>query len=520
MEIEAGATILAVAGPRCHRLRGDGLVIDLEIVPEVSAALVHCHPEGVVPRLTVRNWSHRPREGARLQIAVAHCGETAEVAVPPLDPGQSLDLPSPAFRLESGALSALERSLRPVTVRLAGKPLASPEPINCLMLAHNEWPYAEEHWLSLAAFVLCNHPLVAQATLDASAHLQERERADPATALHALYDYFHSQWHLVYCLEPPHPDVQSQKIRLPHQVLLDFAQRYGEGTCLDLALLFAACLERLRLQPLLAILDMGDCRHALVGCWRQAGARVESLLLGDDVEQQRALSRRLQGAIWVDPTTCAWDPAHPANRLEYARSCEIAEGYLAGATDALRPPTFLFGIDVAAARVYDGVGPLPFSGEPQWSDWARRALQEAQACAATVPTQLATVPLLIGLLGLQASVIREVWPSRLGSIHAARERLVGRLPKRASETRPSDGYLQACRLALDHARAEGSPLVLESHLLSGLLETPSAALDQALRLLGTDRSELLASLRDLQGGTRRRETSYSLFSQFDPQLAD
>jgi hypothetical protein len=127
---------------------------------------------------------------------------------------------------------------------------------------------------------------------------------------------------------------------------------------------------------------------------------------------------------------------------------------------------------------------------------------------------------LIGLIDLEASAVREVWPLRLGSSSLAGDRLVLRLPKRPGATRPSDGYLQACRLALDHARADGSPLVLESHLLRALLETPSAALDQALQFLGTDRAELLASLRGLQRGARQRETSYSLFSQFDPQLAD
>jgi hypothetical protein len=519
-EIRVGATSLMLVGPRWHRLRCNGLVVDLEIVAEISAALVHCYPDTVVPRVTVRNWSDRPRAQSRLQIVVAGCGETEAIEIPPLEPGQCLDLPSPAFRLGSDAHGSLERGLRSVSVRLDGQPLEKAEPIDCLLLAHNEWSYAEEHWLSLAAFVLCNHPLVAQATLDASAHLQETARADPATVLNALHDYFYTHWHLQYCLEPPHQDVQSQKVRLPHQVLLDLTQRYGEGTCLDLALLFAACLERLRLQPLLAVLDIGDCRHALVGCWREAGARVESLLVGDDAEQRRSLSQRLQGAIWIDPTSIAWDPANPGNRLEFARSCEVAAGYLADATHERSIATLLFGVDIAAARVYDRIGPLPFAGEPQWSESSRRALQEAQASADAVPTQLATVPLLIGLIGLEEGVVREMWPARLGNGNLARERLLRGLPMRPGATRPSDGYLQACRLALERARAEGSPLVLESHLLSGLLETPSTALDQALHLLGTDRAELLALLRDLQRGARQRETSYSLFSQFDPQLAD
>jgi hypothetical protein len=454
-------------------------------------------------------------------VAVDRFGQTEEVEIPGLEPGQSLELRPPSFSLDAGAERLLERGRQRVTVRLDGQPLASPEPVDCLVLAHNEWSYAEEHWLSLAAFVLDNHPLVAQATLDACAGLGEDERADPALALGALYTYFHSVWHLRYCLEPPHGEVQSQKIRLPHQVLLDFPRRSGEGTCLDLALLFAACLERQRLQPLLAILDMGDVRHALVGCWRQSGPRLESLLAGgDDAVQRAELARRLQAALWIDPTGCAWDGAHPAGRLEYSRAGEVAAGYLMGADNQAPQPTLLFAVDVAAARAYDRIGPLPFAGEPQWSEPAQRALQGAESCAATVPTQLATVPLFIGFIDLEQSLVREVWPPRLGSLKLARERLVRGLPRRPGGAKPSDGYAQACRLALDRARAEGSPLVLESHLLAALLETPSAALDQALRVLGADRMELLAALRAYQRGERSGESHYSQFSQFDPQLVE
>jgi hypothetical protein len=495
-EIQAGVTTLLLAGPTWRRFRGDGLVIEVEITPAINYALVHWRPDLVVSRLVVRNWSSTQTRAAQLTVAVARCGESDPLAIPPLAPGEGRALAPPGFRLDHLLETQTERIKRAVSVRLDGRSLEG-ERVDCWILAHNEWSTADEHRLALAAFVLPNHPLVAQATLDAAPPGGWSD--DPAGALSALYGYFAQRWHLAYRVEPPHWDARSQKIRLPHQVLLDPLQRRGEGTCIDLALLLAACLERLGHQPLIAILDLGAWQHALVGCWRRTAERLESLV-GDR-------QRLVEGAHWVDATGSAWDAMDPACHVSFDEAAAVA-------AELLADQPLLFGLDVVAARRQDGVTPLPFGGAPLWSEAAAQAIDAARACAAAVPTQLSTIPLLIGLLSVEAGLTRQILAAQLGDADAVCERLRAALPRQQPPPAPSQNYVTIRHLAQTAAQAEGSPFVLEYHLLAALLDTPTASLDRALEWLGSSRHALRAALDQVRGGGAGPRSTYSVFSEF------
>jgi ATP-dependent Clp protease ATP-binding subunit ClpA len=160
------------------------------------------------------------------------------------------------------------------------------------------------------------------------------------------------------------------------------------------------------------------------------------------------------------------------------------------------------------------VTPLPFGGEPLWSEAAAQTLEAARACAAAVPTQLSTVPLLIGLLSVEAGLTRGILAAHLGPIDAVRQRLTAALPRQQPTPAPSQNYVTIRRLAQTVARAEGSPFVLEYHLLVALLDTPTTRLDQALRWLGTSRAAVRAALEQARAGAAGPESTYSVFSEF------
>jgi hypothetical protein len=61
-----------------------------------------------------------------------------------------------------------------------------------------------------------------------------------------------------YALEPLNWTRQTQLVRTPAEVVFT-----GQGTCLDLALLFASCLEENRIHPVILVLK----GHALAGFW-------------------------------------------------------------------------------------------------------------------------------------------------------------------------------------------------------------------------------------------------------------
>lgn len=63
-----------------------------------------------------------------------------------------------------------------------------------------------------------------------------------------------------YVSAPPSFETNGQKIRIPHQVLHDESK---QGTCLDLAILFATCLEAVSLNSVLFIIP----GHAFAGVW-------------------------------------------------------------------------------------------------------------------------------------------------------------------------------------------------------------------------------------------------------------
>jgi hypothetical protein len=145
--------------------------------------------------------------------------------------------------------------------------------------------------------VLPNNPRVAEAAGEIS--LQVGVGATPEEALAQVYAHFHDTWNLSYQFEPPTANAANrvvQKIRLPHQVI-DPLRRSGAGTCIDLAVLVAACLEHLHKQPLIAIVDTGTVLHALVGCWHTGQSGVRALYTGDAWQTDL-----LRNAVWVDVT--------------------------------------------------------------------------------------------------------------------------------------------------------------------------------------------------------------------------
>jgi hypothetical protein len=493
-EIVVGETTLMLAPPGWRRLRGDGLVVDLELAPAVSLALAGLGLP-VVSRLLAQNLSSQATTLAgRLAIGLGPFAPPVSVDVPPLGPTARLALPAPALALDRQALERQTEAVDwPLTAELNGRPLYGEA--GCRILAHNEWSYAPEHRLSLAAFVQPNHPLVAQLALDA---LRAERSAEPERLLRALYAHLAESWQLEYQLEPPHWHTASQKIRLPHQALARPERREGQGTCLDLALLFAACLEHLGLQPLVAIVDMTTWRHALVGVRLRPGAGLEPLLF--------ETRRLLDDVVWIDPTGCTRDP-----------DCRLgADEAVRAAIMCLDERPLLFGLDVAAARA-ESITPLPFAGTPPWSDQVAAAVQAARRHAEAAATPLGTVSLFVGLLGIDG-LTRQLVDQTPGSGPAVAERLCRALRLPAGwPDRATRSYRLTVALAESQAKDDGSPWVLERHVLRALLDIRSESLDRALASLGLSRAGLAQVLGAAEPGVASMLSTYSVFQEVRPE---
>jgi hypothetical protein len=255
-------------------------------------------------------------------------------------------------------------------------------------------------------------------------------------------------------------------------------------------LLFAACLENLGLQPVIAILDVGQWWHALVGCWDPPEPALETLRF-----DARAVVDR---AIWVDPT-CATRDARI--RRPFADARTEAEEYFI-------EEGLIFALDVVAARG-DGITPLPFAGQPSWSPGVGRVIEAASAHTKRSSTQLCSAALLAALLTDGDGLTGDLVGSAVGDVSAAARTIVAALPPSPPAPPSSAGYQQILDAARSRARSVGSPTVLEVHVLGALLSTRSASLDRALGLLGTDQQRLLQALSDLMVGADSLSSAFS-----------
>jgi DNA polymerase III delta prime subunit len=137
------------------------------------------------------------------------------------------------------------------------------------LMAYDQWTGTEILPELLAAFVTPNHPVLSRILVNASkfldtwtgeSSLDEYQTKDPnrvRSQVAAVYEALRSE-SLVYCTPPASFEKYGQRVRLVDKVLTEKI-----GTCLDLTLLFASCLEAIGIRPLLVLLK----GHIFVGAW-------------------------------------------------------------------------------------------------------------------------------------------------------------------------------------------------------------------------------------------------------------
>lgn len=222
------------------------------------------------------------------------------------------------------------------------------EPIT--LLARNEWCGLVALPEILAAFVLPNDPAV-MSILGRAADLlkestgrsslngyQDKSRKRAWEQVAAIYKAI-GELEIRYINPPASFENSGQKVRFPSEII---SQRFG--TCLDLALLFAACCEQAGLRPFVFIHD----GHAYAGCWLEERSLPEPA--GDDLQHVRKLAADEFITVF-ETTTIAGGNAGTLTDAEL-----LARPHLH--TD--RP--FRLALDVQAARSAR-IHPLPIPGQ-------------------------------------------------------------------------------------------------------------------------------------------------------------
>lgn len=270
------------------------------------------------------------------------------------------------------------------------------------VLAHDEWPGLRFLPEILAAFALPNHPVVEGVLSQASSLLkqwtgdgslsgyQSKERERVLYMGAAVFASL-QQLGIAYSSPPASFEQQGQKIRLPDRILENRL-----GSCLDLSVFYAACVEQAGLFPLV-ILTKG---HAFPGFWL-----IEETFQDSAIEEPLSLRKRVDlGEICLVEATLLTQT--PPVRFEQAAA--MAKGRLANLSE------FLCAIDIQRARK-SRIRPIPLQLGEMSAPGAGGARQSPASLAADwTPPSPETV------LGDPGATSRKVQDSQSGETPAGR----------------------------------------------------------------------------------------------------
>ncbi len=184
------------------------------------------------------------------------------------------------------------------------------------LLPADEWKDSETDRVWLPSFILPRDPAVDQVLDRARKHLMTLadnrdtsfdgyQALDPDDTksmenidlqVRALWATIVGDYGIRYISPPPSYSKYGQRLRTPTQIV---ANRYG--TCIDLALLFAACLEQIDIYPVIFLLE----GHAFSGYWRNDERYMRFMEASqDDVADLTLMGSTNQGketSPWVFP---------------------------------------------------------------------------------------------------------------------------------------------------------------------------------------------------------------------------
>ena len=319
------------------------LQVDFDVDDEVNYSLLHNNRE-LVSKLTLTKLVDGTLEDitVRVELCVGAQNYPYRYTHLVLDEVQLALAPQIKIPLTAN----LQRSLRErvqstvyVKVTCCGR-TAWEETRRVTLIPVDEWVDDTNNNPWLPSFVLPRDPAILE-IINASRRYLIGITDDPAAGfdgyqseanavdkqVQAIWTALVNEYRLQYINPPPAYSQQSQRLRTPSEILAS-----KSGTCIDLALLIASCLEYIGVYPVLVLLT----GHAFVGYWRSEEAH-DSLVSIETIPSKVPVvgdkSSREGGLPYVDPY--GW-------RLTRLNLDEIKE-YVASGDLIMLEATFLTG---------------------------------------------------------------------------------------------------------------------------------------------------------------------------------
>ncbi len=305
----------------------------------------------IIRKLYLENLSDENLHNLKIEIkGEPHFVNSWEGAVAVLPKNQIIEVEVNGFKLIGKFLSEL-------TEKLAGDLIVSvsmndaillTESYNVDILAYDQWNGVGMLPEMLAAFVTPNHPEISNILQLASEILgkwtgnpsfdayQSKNPDRVKKQMGAIFEAI-ANLDIIYCSPPASFENQGQRIRMCDTI---FSQKLG--TCVDMAILYASCMEAIGLNPLLIILE----EHAFVGGWLIDDTFVNSV--NDDISLlKKRIAYGINEIVLIE-STCM----NAGNIQSFDEAIISANNHLA------KEEKFVLFIDVRRAR-HSGIKPLP-----------------------------------------------------------------------------------------------------------------------------------------------------------------
>jgi len=479
--------------------------VSVRCLANINYSLVHA---GIpfLSNVTVHNDSDAVLRAFELQLLLPGFAEATGIVVPSIPAKGSVDIhPLPNCLFNELGLRDLGEPLK-ITMRalMDGTTLQLAPLVEAVLLPPNAWDCIG-HYQALAGFVMCDADAVKEIIKRARYELRRlwkgglgfvdlRQSGDPRAiiaTLKALYYCLQERYQITYELERRSYAADWQLIRFHDEILDDLT-----GTCIDLALLFAACLESVHRDPLILIVEVGQdpvnstgIQHAIIGCWR-----VESLSTEPLIRDQRQLLRWItSGEILI------LDPTGFSRTREYPDGMSFPECEVSGKKYVDKCPV-AYALDIRAARDA-GLTPMPLGRGLRYSRSAWLAIYRARREAQRLKSPaISARHLLLGLLRLVDGELHRVLAAFGTGIPAAiaesAERSLEPSGRQQYSARETDDWRAILQCAEKKAQVRTGSLVKEGDLVTALLEMPSR-IDDVLASVQLDRPQCLLVLRAL-----------------------
>lgn len=273
-----------------------------------------------------------------------------EMGIEKIQAGEELHLKNLKIHINGDYLVKLtERISCKVAFRiLLGEEVIAKEEKEIIALAYDQWPGLKYTPELLVSFSLPNHPVILALLNTASGYLDKWTK-DPSLSGYQDKDPNRVKWmaaaayaaiqkkNIIYANPPSSFEQFGQRIRLADSVL-----EQNIGTCMDMTLLYAACLEAMGLNPVL-IFTHG---HIFAGVWLVDDSFSE-IIMDDPAHLEKRMARGIHEMLVVECT--AMNAGHT---LDFDMANKIAKNRVADYA------SFEFAIDVKRARSM-GIRPLP-----------------------------------------------------------------------------------------------------------------------------------------------------------------